>query len=125
MDPTTPGWRTTEGWTTAFKALAGTAALFCSMFNIGLPATAGPEGQWVGVAAFIASTVAVAVYSRQRTALKKQVAVLNATTTGTPAAAATPFVPVTVSDAGYGLIELCFALLLIVVALVILFHYVH
>lgn len=29
------------------------------------------------------------------------------------------------ADAGYGLVEMCFALLLIVIALVILFHYVH
>jgi hypothetical protein len=28
-------------------------------------------------------------------------------------------------DAGYGLIEVCFALVLLVIALVILFHYVH
>ena len=123
MTPLKPGWQSSEVQLSAAKVLVTSVIAFCSAFGVGIPRWLQPDAPWVAMAALAVGGAVAIVSMFQRTSLKKQQQVLTATTgTATPGS----FVPVTVdTQAGYTLIEVCIAILILVIAVVVLFHYVH
>lgn len=88
----TPGIKTSEGRIALLKVLVTSAIAVCTAFGVAVPAWLQPDAPWVTVAALVVGGVVTVVYTRQRTNLKRTVALHTPTVTA-PVASVAPLPP--------------------------------
>lgn len=69
--PKTTGYKSTEAWLTAFKALVTSAIAFCTLFGVAVPTWLRPDAPWIGIAALVVGGAVTSLYGKDRTDLKK------------------------------------------------------